>query len=117
MPQSKKILIIDDEMDLCLLLKDYFVRKNYDVTVSHSLGDGENILNASHPDVLFLDNNLPDGVGWNLAPRIAADYPDMYIVLVSAFHPKVPQMPVASGFRVIEKPISLADLDKQFSEF
>ena len=113
---NKQILIIDDETDLCLLLKDYFVRKNYDVVVSHSLDEGRSILNTMHPQILFLDNNLPDGVGWDLAPLIAANFPDTYIVLVSAFHPIIPQMPEGSLFRVIEKPISMSDLNKQFSE-
>ena len=37
MPVSKKVLIIDDEMDLCHLLKEYFLRKNYEVNVAHTL--------------------------------------------------------------------------------
>ncbi len=117
MPDSnRKILIIDDETDLCLLLKDYFVRKNYEVIVSHTLSEGRNILGALHPEILFLDNNLPDGVGWDLAPLIATDFPDTYIVLISAFHSTVPKMPVGSLFRVIEKPISMSDLNRQFPE-
>lgn len=115
MPGSKKVLIIDDEVDLSMLLKDYFVRKNYEVTVSHSLAEGAAILSESAPDVLFLDNNLPDGIGWNIAPAIAENNPNIYIVLVSAFHPNVPHMPAGANFQVIEKPISFSDLDKQFS--
>lgn len=115
--KSNKILIIDDETDLCLLLKDYFVRKNYEVIVSHTLSEGRDILNSLHPRILFLDNNLPDGVGWDLAPFIAADFPDTYIVLISAFHSTVPKMPAGSLFRVIEKPISMSELNIQFPEF
>ena len=114
MPVSKKVLIIDDEMDLCHLLKEYFLRKNYEVNVAHTLKEGKELLVADHPDILFLDNNLPDGVGWNIAPVIAADYPAMYIVLVSAFHPSTPLMPANAKFQTIEKPISLADLNRQF---
>ena len=113
---TKKILIIDDETDLCLLLKDYFVRKNYDVIVSHTLSEGMNILSAQRPKILFLDNNLPDGIGWDLAPVIATDFPGTYIVLISAFHATVPKMPVGSHFRAIEKPISMSELNKQFSD-
>jgi len=114
---GKKILIIDDETDLCLLLKNYFLRKNYEVIVSHSLAEGKLLLTKILPDILFLDNNLPDGTGWDFAPRIASGFPDTYIVLISAFHPPVPAMPLNARFRVIEKPISMADLDKQFSMF
>jgi DNA-binding response OmpR family regulator len=114
MPDAKKVLIIDDETDLCMLLKEYFLRKHYDVNVSHTLKEGKDLLNATHPDILFLDNNLPDGVGWNMAPVIAAEFPSTYIILVSAFHPSIPVMPVNARFSTIEKPITFADLNRQF---
>ena len=116
MPDAKKILIIDDEIDLCLLLKEYFARKNYNVFVTHTLQEGKLLLKEIIPDILFLDNNLPDGIGWDIAPAIAAGFPNTYLVLVSAFHPALPEMPAHSRFRIIEKPISRADLDKQFYE-
>jgi len=117
MPGNKKVMIIDDEIDLSLLLQDYFLRKHYEVTVSHSLTEGEAILKTSRPDIVFLDNNLPDGTGWNMAPALAEAYPGIYIVLVSAFHPTVPIMPPGANYRVIEKPISLAELNNQFADF
>ncbi len=117
MPGNKKILIIDDETDLCLLLKDYFVRKNYDVSISHTLSEGKELLYSSKPDILFLDNNLPDGIGWKAAPGFAASFPQTYIVLISAFHPSIPEMPENARFRAIEKPITMADLNTQFQTF
>ena len=116
MPESKKVLIIDDETDLCLLLKDYFIRKNYKVDISHTLKEGLGLLESINPDILFLDNNLPDGVGWALAPEISEGYPSTYIVLISAFHPPLPKMPAKAQYRTIEKPISFADLNKQFAQ-
>ena len=109
----RTVLIIDDEIDLCLLLKGYFLRKNYDVYLSHTLGEGVAFLKTIKPDIIFLDNNLPDGVGWSVAPELAKDFPDMYINLISAFHPHTPEMPETAKFNIIEKPISLLDLDKQ----
>ncbi len=117
MIDGRKILIIDDEEDLCLLLKEYFLRKNYDVVISHTLQAGKGILKEYKPDILFLDNNLPDGIGWTEAPSFAASFPDTYIVMVSAFHPVIPVMPGNAKYRVIEKPISMSELDKQFSSF
>jgi two-component SAPR family response regulator len=70
-----------------------------------------------HPDILFLDNNLPDGVGWDSAPLFAEKMPGIYIVLISAFHPSTPPMPADASFRIIEKPITLADLNEQFAAF
>lgn len=117
MPHNKTILIIDDEIDLCFLLKDYFVRKGYDVNVAHSLGDGIDKLYSTPPDILFLDNNLPDGTGWSKVDKFAHDFPRTYFVLISAFHPTIPVMPEGSKYMAIEKPIGFADLDRQFHQF
>lgn len=113
MDNRRKVLIIDDEIDLCLLLKSYFVRKNYEVYLSHTLEEGLSFLKSLRPNILFLDNNLPDGIGWNMAPEIAETYPDIYINMISAFHPAKPQMPATAKYSIIEKPISFSDLDKQ----
>lgn len=115
MPENKRVLIIEDEPDLCFLLKDYFMRKNYDVVFSHTLNGGKALLQTDHPNIVFLDNNLPDGAGWAFAPVIANDFPDIYIVLISAFQKTFPEMPAHSKFSTIEKPIAFSDLDRQFS--
>lgn len=108
----KKILIIDDEIDLCVLLKSYFVKKDYEVIFAHSLTEGFQLLQHYRPNILFLDNNLPDGTGWNLAPQIASQYPEMQINMISGFHPTLPVMPAKASYNVFEKPISFSDLDK-----
>ncbi len=116
MPDARKVLIIDDEIDLCLLLKSYLLRKDYEVSISHSLKEGVPLVQKLHPEILFLDNNLPDGIGWTSAPQLSKDNPSMFIVLISAFHPTVPQMPDQAKYKCIEKPISMADLDTQLSD-
>jgi len=115
MAPDRKLLIIDDEEDLCFLLKDYFTKKNYDVYVCHTLEDGERTLQSVNPAIVFLDNNLPDGTGWTAAPQIAMSFPATELVLLSAFHPEVPAMPSGARFHLIEKPVSLADLDSKFA--
>ena len=55
---DKRILIIDDEADFCLLFKNYFVKKNYEVQISHTLKDGMDSIENFKPDIIFMDNNL-----------------------------------------------------------
>jgi DNA-binding response OmpR family regulator len=111
----RKVLIIEDEIDLCLLLKGYFLRKEYEVIIAHTLNEGVELLKTTKPDILFLDNNLPDGVGWNVAPELAKQYPNMHTYLISGFHPQQPKMPKTANFKVIEKPFSLNEIDKQLA--
>lgn len=106
-----RILIIDDEIDLSLLLKSYFVRKNNEVTIAHSLTEGLRLIPELQPHVLVLDNNLPDGTGWKEAPVIARSHPSIFIYMVSAYHPSKPEMPQDARYKILEKPVSLKDFE------
>ncbi len=59
-------VVIDDDVDLCLLVKAILYPSVSKITCVHSLEVGKNILNQINPDLIFLDNNLPDGQGIDL---------------------------------------------------
>ncbi len=109
----KRILIVDDEVDLCLLIKQFLTKRNYEVYIAHTLTDGLNILNAIKPNALMLDNNLPDGMGWDMADDIRKKYPSMIITLISAYQfVKDFKHNPDTSFNFMEKPISLSDIEK-----
>lgn len=110
MATKKKILIIDDEQDLCLLMKSYFVKKNYDVYSASSLQEGLTQMQSIHPDILFLDNNLPDGIGWSRVESFLYVNPALRLFLMSGYPPTFPEIPGFS-YEVLIKPISFSDLE------
>jgi two-component system, OmpR family, response regulator len=107
-----KVAIIDDELDFCLLLENYFVKKNYEVHVSHTLSEGLITLETFRPDIVFLDNHLPDGLGWEKAEYILAKYEHTKLNLMSAFDFCSNQVSREGSVKVWEKPISLKDLNR-----
>jgi DNA-binding NtrC family response regulator len=110
---KKTVLLIDDERDFGLLLKGFFARKHYDVCVSYTIEEGMKALEEIKPDFIFLDNNLPDGLGWGKIEYIVKNYPKSQLNLISAYHtPKT----TPNTIRVLEKPISIDDLDKLFKQ-
>jgi DNA-binding NtrC family response regulator len=108
---KKKVLIIDDERDFGLLLKGFFTKKEYDVSVSYTIEDGMKALEEIKPDFIFLDNNLPDGLGWGKTEYILKNYPQTQLNLITAYH--VPKTS-AQTFRILEKPLNIEELDKLF---
>lgn len=114
MTARKKVLIIDDEVDLCLLMKTYFLRKNYEVYIAHTLADGLSRLKEIAPDYLFIDYNLPDGLGWDKLPELYQNHPDIQFHLISAFRPTMPSELDGAKLTIWEKPISLKSLDMFF---
>lgn len=112
MGTQKKILIIDDEEDLCMLIKGYFLKNKHDVYIANTLQEGMSKVRSLSPDIIFLDNNLPDGTGWSIAAQIANEAPHASINLISAYHPVIPEMPANVNYRIIEKPIKIIDLER-----
>jgi CheY-like chemotaxis protein len=111
-----KILIVDDEIDQCFIIKSYFQSRNYDVFMEQSLKEGIESLKKNNPDILLLDNNLPDGKGWDMVDALVEDFPELKIHLISAYHQKKDSLPKHLNVTVWEKPISLTVLDKAFRE-
>jgi DNA-binding response OmpR family regulator len=108
----EKVLIIDDELDLCLLMKTYFhQKKKYVVELAHTLTDGLSKIDKFSPDIVFLDNNLPDGLGWDHAPDILKKHPGVKLNLISAYHPNLPHVKITPNLKIWEKPISLKAID------
>ena len=108
---KKKVLIIDDEVDFCLLMQFYLTKKNCEVSISHTLEDGLGRAQNNTPDIIILDNNLPDGLGWPAAKDLLASIPDVHLFLISANKPGNKPDVGESNLHVVEKPISIMQID------
>jgi DNA-binding response OmpR family regulator len=79
-----KILIVDDEKDICYFLSRSLSKRGFSTASSYSLSDAEKQLEISKPDILLLDNHLPDGRGVDFASKVSYQYPDLKIVMITA---------------------------------
>ena len=109
-----KILIVDDEVDFCILMQNYFTDKNFDVFIAFNLEEGRKLIDKIRPEVLFLDNNLPDGEGWSKVNEIMEAYPGLKLNLISAYGEKPELIVKSNNIRFWEKPISTQDLNEIF---
>ncbi len=109
-----KILLIDDEVDYCLILESYFTKKNYEVFIAYNLQEGLQLIESTRPDILFLDNNLPDGQGWTHVESIVEKNPHLKIFLASAYHQRSDFFSPSPHVTVWEKPLSMNLLNAHF---
>lgn len=79
----KKILIIDDELDLCSLLKKVLTPENYTVDCAYSLSEANNKL-GDHPNVILLDYNLPDGTGLEYLQMHPVQFMGTIVIMITA---------------------------------
>ena len=71
------------------------------------------LLEEINPDIVFLDNNLPDGSGWNSADQIIENHPQLQLNLISTHQNDFTKKKKPS-VKIWEKPLKLTELSKMF---
>ena len=79
-----KVLIIDDELDICYLLSGILRQKKLRTSYVNTLSEAEEALKLDPPALLFLDNHLPDGFGLDFIHYIKHNYPLTKIIMITA---------------------------------
>lgn len=105
-----KLLIVDDEIDIVEILKDYFEMNDYQVFTAY---DGEQAIEKLkfNPDIIILDINMPKLNGLDVCKNIR-EYIHIPILFLTA---RVSEKDRVKGFMVggddyIVKPFSLEEL-------
>lgn len=110
MLMDKKILIVDDEIDLSTMLKKYFELNCYNVSVARN---GKEAIEKAgkQPDIILLDINMPDLDGLEVCRRIR-DFVSCPILFLTA---RIEEQDKIKGFAIggddyIIKPFSIDEL-------
>ena len=78
-------MIVEDEKDLCYLLELILNRQNLSTKCANSLCEARATLPNVNPNVLFLDNHLPDGSGVEFIHYIKELHPYVKVVMITAY--------------------------------
>ena len=103
-------LIIDDDTDLCLLMKAILKDMIAHIKFAHSIESGEKILASLKPDIIFLDNNLPDGQGIAQIKEIKAKSPNSLLVIITAAGFAREQSLMNGADQFLEKPLTYSNI-------
>ena len=111
--KTKKILIVEDEADMCLLLNIMLTGKETDLEHVKSLSAAKEYLQNEQPAVVILDNKLPDGYGIDFIGFIKKNYPDVKIVMISGFSASAKDIALYNGADLfLEKPFTKEQMYK-----
>jgi two-component system alkaline phosphatase synthesis response regulator PhoP len=78
---SKKILIIDDDKEICEIIRLFLELEGYSVKTSHTGIEGLEAFKREEPDLVILDIGLPDVSGQQICRLIRADSTTPVIML------------------------------------
>ncbi|WP_295540638.1 sigma-54 dependent transcriptional regulator [uncultured Thiohalocapsa sp.] len=83
--KSAQALIVDDDHDVCDLLKRLFEREGISVATAHNGTAALELVDEVDPDVLLLDVKMPDTDGMEVLRRIRRTHPQLAVVMMTAF--------------------------------
>jgi DNA-binding response OmpR family regulator len=109
MKTSFKILIIDDEKDLCELVKLILKEPKFIIDCASNLKEGKRKWLAQVPAIVILDQNLPDGLGLEMVENASMLLNETKVIMVTAdTQQKTKAGALAIGIDYfIQKPFSL----------
>jgi DNA-binding NtrC family response regulator len=82
---KKRVLIVDDDPNLCDVLEADLVKRDYDVSISRSTEEAAERLLVDDVDVVLTDVNLQGGSGTDLCASVVALDRDIPVVVMTAF--------------------------------
>jgi len=80
---DKKILVIDDDTNICEMLKIYMENEGYEVKTANDGAEGVNFFKMYEPDIVLLDIMLPKKDGWQVCREIREIAPKPVIMITA----------------------------------
>jgi len=80
---KKSVLVIGDERDLCEVISRALKKEGFEVDCAFYLAEAGHKLSA-RPDIVILDNNLPDGSGIEYIQMHPVEFMHSFVILISA---------------------------------
>lgn len=116
MADLPKVLIVDDESKIIIVMKKMLVRENYEVLSSTDADEVLDILEEKAPvAVVLTDNRMPTMRGTELLEKVKMYFPDTIRMLMTAhYDPQLVEDVVNKGevFRYMKKPLDFKVVKK-----
>ena len=108
---AKKILVVEDEGQIGLVLNMILSERDFDLDYVNNLLAASEYLEKNIPDLVILDNKLPDGFGIDFITYIKQKYPAIKIIMISGFDAAAKDVALENGADIyLEKPFTRAQI-------
>jgi signal transduction histidine kinase len=81
---ARRVLVVDDDMDLAESLQEILASRGYTAAIAHNIAGAEAAAKALIPQVAILDVNLGRENGLTLITTLKEAYPDILCIVITA---------------------------------
>ncbi len=108
-----KMLVVDDEIEICDFLREFFIEKGYTVYTAPTGDVALKIVAEKRPDILLLDIMMPGKSGLETLREAKKILPTLKVIMVSALETtdKIEAAMKLGADNYITKPLSLDYLE------
>ena len=78
------ILLIEDQVELCQILKDTLSLYGFDVTYAHNGEDGYKVFSSLNPKLVIIDIMMPGSDGFSAVKQIRAVNKEVPVIMLTA---------------------------------
>jgi len=78
-----KLLTVDDELDVCEFIRDFFTQRGYKVFIALNGKDALAVVKKEKPKIVFLDVIMPQMNGLEVLRQIKETEPGIKVIMVS----------------------------------
>ncbi len=112
-----KILIVDDEVDICEMMSFTFDSHGFETLIAHDAAEAFELVKKENPDLVVSDIRMPKGGGMKLLEDIKKFNPEKpKVFLITGYSDNTREEAIAAGAEdVLSKPIKLQDLVERVS--
>jgi len=113
-----KLLIVDDEVEICEFLKSFFEDRDFKVAVANNGAHALEKVATFQPEVVLLDIQMPGMDGLQTLKKIKEMYPKVKVIMVTAVETqeKIEEAMRLGADNYITKPLSLEYLEKDVKD-
>ena len=83
---NEKILVVDDDVNICELLRLYLTKEGYQVTIANDGEEGLDKFNQVKPDMVLLDVMMPGENGIDTAREIRRYDQSVRIIFLTSYN-------------------------------
>ena len=83
--KKDKILIVDDQFGIRILLNEVFQKEGYQTFLAANGVQALDILNKHNPDLVLLDMKIPGMDGIEILKRMKVIEPDIRVIIMTAY--------------------------------
>lgn len=101
-----KVLVVDDEIDICILLGRQLEKLGLEVSYCLTIREAAEKLREDAYNLIFIDLNITDGSGYDLISTIGEVNRDALVIVISAYDSEREKALQAGASWFVPKPFS-----------